>query len=125
MQAMKSYGSGNNNQRRGNDITVTQDGINSDTPMGANLTKTGATFRVWAPGATAVYVAFNARATYTPAAGDLLVKNAASGHWTAFISGVTEGTAYRYWIFAAGSSGFQPDPYARELPAPADPGAYA
>src|SRR5258708_4274645 len=106
-------------------MPVTQDGINSDTPMGANLTKIGATFRVWAPGATAVYVALNADATYTPAAGDLLVKNAASGHWTGFISGVTEGTAYRYWIVGAGSSGFKRDPYARELRYPAGTEDYA
>src|SRR5260370_20882803 len=101
MQPMKSYGSGNNNQRKGNDMAVTQDGINSDTPVGANLTKIGATFRVWAPGTTAVYVALNADATYTPAAGDLLVQNAASGHWTGIISGPTSGTAYRYWIVSA------------------------
>jgi 1,4-alpha-glucan branching enzyme len=106
-------------------MVVTQDGINSDTPMGANLTKTGATFRVWAPGATAVYVALNADATYTPAAGDLLAKDAASGHWTGFISGVTEGTAYRYWIVGAGSSGFKRDPYARELRYPAGTEDYA
>src|SRR5260221_8503780 len=106
-------------------MPVTQDGINSDTPMGANLTKTGATFRVWAPGATAVYVALNADATYTPVAGDLLVKDAAGGHWTGVISGVTEGTAYPYLDVGAGSSRLKRDPYPRGLCYPAATEDYA
>ena len=106
-------------------MPVTQNEIDSGTPMGANLTKNGATFRVWAPGARAVYVALNADATYTPSAEDLLVKNEATGHWTGFVAGVTEGTAYRYWIVGAGSEGFKRDPYARELRYPAGTEDYA
>ncbi|MDR3404679.1 MAG: alpha amylase C-terminal domain-containing protein [Chthoniobacter sp.] len=100
-------------------MKVTQDGISAETPMGAHLTNNGATFRVWAPGASAVYVALDAGASYTPDAGDLLNKDAASGHWTGFIAGVADGTAYRYWIVGEGSTGFKRDPYARELRYPA------
>ena len=98
---------------------VTQSGINSSTPMGANLTNGGATFRVWAPSATAVYLVLNADASYIPSPGDLLAKDPATGHWTGFASGVTEGTPYRFWVVGAGSSGFKRDPYARELRYPA------
>jgi hypothetical protein len=37
-------------------MNVTQDHITADTKMGANLLRHGATFRVWAPRAQAVYV---------------------------------------------------------------------
>ena len=35
---------------------IKQDNIDGNTPMGANLIAGGATFRVWAPGARAVYL---------------------------------------------------------------------
>src|SRR5213595_276201 len=41
---------------RGLAMPITQDHISSSTPMGANLLASGATFRVWAPDAEAVYV---------------------------------------------------------------------
>ena len=45
------------------------DHITPNTPMGANLIADGATFRVWAPHADAVYILgdFNGRAGTTPA----------------------------------------------------------
>jgi 1,4-alpha-glucan branching enzyme len=96
-------------------MAVTQDNINADTRMGGNLINGGATFRVWAPGATAVYVVLNADDTYVPAPGDLLTKDSESGHWMGFIDGVKDGTEYRYWLVGAGGAGFKRDPYAREL----------
>ncbi|MDB6137387.1 MAG: glycoside hydrolase family 13 domain protein [Verrucomicrobiaceae bacterium] len=83
--------------------------------MGANLLEDGATFRVWAPGAQAVYVALNSGTAYAPNPADLLTKDAATGHWTGFISGIADGTPYRYWVVGAGGGGFKRDPYAREL----------
>ncbi len=96
-------------------MAVTQQGINAGTPMGATLTANGATFRVWAPGATAVHVALEAGTSFTPTPADALEKNPATGHWTGFVDGVADGTAYRYWVIGAGSAGFKRDPYAREL----------
>ena len=96
-------------------MPVTQEGIDSRVPMGGNLVANGATFRVWAPGARAVYIVLNADADYTLDPTDLLVQDAATGHWTGFVRGVTDGTAYRYWIVGDGSAGFKRDPYAREL----------
>ena len=96
-------------------MPISQVGINPGTPMGAQLTNGGATFRVWAPGAQAVYVVLNAGTSYTPDPADLLAKNLATGHWTGFLAGVTDGTPYRYWLVGAGGAGFKRDPYAREL----------
>ena len=59
--------------------------------MGANLVDGGgATFRAWAPLATAVYV--NGTFGGTPKTGqinDLLLAKDANGYWTGFASGVT------------------------------------
>jgi 1,4-alpha-glucan branching enzyme len=85
------------------------------TPMGATLVADGATFRVWAPGATQVYVVFNGHTAIVPQASDELLKNDATGHWTGFIAGVTDGSLYRFWIVGPGGAGLKRDPYAREL----------
>lgn len=96
-------------------MPVSQQGIGPGTPMGGNLVAGGATFRVWAPGAQAVYVVFDAGADYTPDPADMLTHDLTTGHWTGFVGGVTDGAAYRYWIVGAGAEGFKRDPYAREL----------
>jgi 1,4-alpha-glucan branching enzyme len=92
------------------------DHIHSDTPMGANLIADGATFRVWAPQAQAVYAIgdFNHR-----------VRNHASlltrdefGHWRGFIPGVRDRARYMFYVVGEGSEGPKRDPYARELEAP-------
>jgi 1,4-alpha-glucan branching enzyme len=92
------------------------DHIHSGTPMGANLIADGATFRVWAPQAQAVYAIgdFNHR-----------VRNHASlltrdevGHWRGFIPGVRDRARYMFYVVGEGSEGPKRDPYARELEAP-------
>jgi 1,4-alpha-glucan branching enzyme len=84
--------------------------------MGANLIADGATFRVWAPQARAVYVIgdFNDR-----------VRNDASlltrdefGHWRGFMPGVQDRERYMFYIIGEGSEGPKRDPYARELETP-------
>ncbi|HEX4610671.1 MAG TPA: hypothetical protein VH092_20945, partial [Urbifossiella sp.] len=95
--------------------TITQEHIQVDTPLGANLIGGGATFRVWAPRATALHLKLN-----TPAAGfrpdptNALVKDA-NGFWGGFVAGVRDGDPYRFWVVGPGGQGFKRDPYAREL----------
>ena len=65
---------------------ISQANISANTPMGANLIGGGATFRAWAPRATAVYV--NGTFGGTPMTGqtdDLLMAKDANGYWTGFI----------------------------------------
>jgi len=99
--------------------SVTQDYIDHVTPFGATLRPEGATLRVWAPQATAVYLIVDDLAAsrtpgWQPRAEDLLVKQA-DDTWTGFLVGVTDGTPYRVYIIGAGSRGFKRDSYAREL----------
>jgi 1,4-alpha-glucan branching enzyme len=102
--------------------------------MGANLTpsRSGATFRVWAPGATHVYVSgsFN---DWAQDDASLLSKDE-RGYWEGFVPGVEPDDPYKFYVVGTGSSGYKRDPYARDLStAPAyplsnclvrDPGAY-
>jgi 1,4-alpha-glucan branching enzyme len=87
------------------------------TPMGANLVDGGgATFRVWAPRATAVYVnGIFGGTRKTGQTDDLLMAKDAHGYWTGFISDARDGDAYHFWVVGAGSSGYKRDPYAREM----------
>jgi len=95
-------------------MAASQDHIGGSTPMGANLIGDGATFRVWAPGAIRVYVAFDGGGQAPPPS-DELVKDAATGHWTGFFPGVVDGTRYRFWVEGPGNAGLKRDPWAREL----------
>src|SRR5437870_5106924 len=90
--------------------------IDAFTPMGANLAPGGATFRVWAPNATAVHVrgSFNNLEIRDDA---LLIKGA-SGYWHGFIAGVAEFSTYKFWITGPAGPGWKRDPYARELREP-------
>ena len=85
--------------------------------MGANLVDGGgATFRVWAPRAAAVYV--NGVFGGTPQTGqtaDLLMAKDANGYWTGFVVSARDGDPYHFWVVGAGSSGYKRDPYAREM----------
>jgi 1,4-alpha-glucan branching enzyme len=85
--------------------------------MGANLVNGGgATFRVWAPRATAVYVNGTFRGTpQTGQTDDLLMAKDAHGYWTGFISDAQDGDPYHFWVVGAGPSGYKRDPYAREM----------
>ena len=94
---------------------ISQENISADTPMGATLVPGGATFRVWAPRATAVYLngTFGGVAcgAQTP---DRLMANT-NGYWTGFQAGAAEGDLYNIWVAGTGSSGYKRDPYARDL----------
>lgn len=84
--------------------------------MGARLVPAGgATFRLWAPAATHVYVVLGGANNYVPRSSDELVKNVSTGHWTGYFPQAGEGTLYRYWIAGPGGSGLKRDPYAREI----------
>jgi 1,4-alpha-glucan branching enzyme len=84
--------------------------------MGANLVADGATFRVWAPSASAVHVrgSFNGFAVREDAA---LIR-AGGGHWHGFLRGISDGATYKYWITGPAGPGWKRDPYARELREP-------
>jgi 1,4-alpha-glucan branching enzyme len=81
--------------------------------MGATLVEGGATFRIWAPRARAVFIAgefneWNQGAEYrlTPIGG---------GHWAGFVEGLKDGDQYLFYVEGTGSSGYKRDPHARLL----------
>src|SRR2546430_8147223 len=80
--------------------------------MGASLVADGATFRVWAPNASAVHVRgdFNNFEIRDDAA---LVSHG-NGHWRGFISGVQDRQRYKFWIDGQAGPGYKREPYARE-----------
>ena len=93
--------------------------IRDTTPMGANLVARGATFRVWAPGATEVYVITDdlptaRQAGWTPRQRDRLVERE-DGTWAGFVPDLADGSPYRFFVVGLGGSGFKRDPWAREL----------
>jgi 1,4-alpha-glucan branching enzyme len=90
--------------------------IHRDTPMGASLVADGATFRVWAPHAHAVYAIgdFNNRRRDD----ESLLTRDEHGHWRGFISGVRDRQRYMFYVEGAGGEGPKRDPFARELQTP-------
>lgn len=84
--------------------------------MGANLVADGATFRVWAPNARALYVIgdFNGRQRTE----ETLLTRDADGHWRGFIAGVRDRDRYMFYVVGEGSEGPNRDPHARELQKP-------
>jgi 1,4-alpha-glucan branching enzyme len=95
---------------------LSQSNILPTTPLGANLVNGGATFRAWAPRATAVYVnGIFLGAPKTGQTSDLLMAQDARGYWTGFLAGAVDGDLYHFWVVGAGSSGYKRDPYAREM----------
>lgn len=95
---------------------MSQQNIQSNTPMGANLAPGGgATFRVWAPGASAVYVNGIFQETAATGQTDDLLMAESSGYWTGFMATAVDGDLYHFWVVGAGSSGYKRDPYAREM----------
>ena len=101
-------------------MATSQNQISASTPMGANLVRGGATFRVWAPSAQQVFVvtddisAARTDSGWRPKEKDALVRQP-DGTWTGFVPGLVDGSPYRYWVVGQGSAGFKRDPYAREL----------
>ena len=99
---------------------ISQANISPETPMGANLSADGATFRVWAPRATAVYL--NGVFNGTPQIGqtpDLLMSNDGTGYWTGFVPAAADGDLYHFLVAGTGSTGYKRDPFAREMAADA------
>lgn len=94
-------------------VAVTQENIGPNTPMGANLVGTGATFRTWAPGAREVYICYDRN--WGPKDANMLLTKDSQGYWTGFVPGITDGTQYKFYVVGAGSEGYKRDPYAREL----------
>jgi 1,4-alpha-glucan branching enzyme len=96
-------------------MPTSQEHIDAQTPMGANLTSAadGVTFRVWAPTAKDVFVSgdFNG---WTQTDANRLIKNV-DGYWTGFVPGVKADEPYKFYIVGNGSSGYKRDPYARDL----------
>lgn len=90
--------------------------ISSSTPMGATLVGGGATFRVWAPNASALHVrgSFNG---FTIQDDALLLKDE-RGYWRGFVDGVSDGDRYKYWVTGPAGPGWKRDPYARRLREP-------
>jgi 1,4-alpha-glucan branching enzyme len=96
-------------------MPASQTHVHPGTPMGANLIADGATFRVWAPDATAIYVVRDGIENYHPQEPDLLVRQPNSADWAGFFPDVHDGTKYRYFVVGPRGSGFKRDPWAREL----------
>src|SRR3954447_22087913 len=90
------------------------DHISADTPMGANLIESGATFRAWAPHAHTVHVCVNGA---SPAETNLLTRGD-DGHWRGFVAGVQDRDRYKFFVVGDGGAGPKRDPYARELATP-------
>jgi len=98
-------------------MPASQEHLTPDTPLGATLVADGATFRCWAPNASAVYVAFPTAPDREPwpKPDAQLLRRDAQGNWGGFFPGVEDGDTYRFYVVGTGSEGFKRDPYAREL----------
>jgi 1,4-alpha-glucan branching enzyme len=80
---------------------------------GATVVPGGATFRVWAPRAKAVYVSGDFNGWQQNAACQL---NAiGGGQWDTFIAGLKDGDQYKFYVVGQGSEGYKRDPRARLL----------
>jgi 1,4-alpha-glucan branching enzyme len=103
--------------RLAHNMPASQAHLTPNTPLGATLVDGGATFRCWAPAASAVYVAL-AQAPISepwPKPDPQLLQRDERGFWGGFFQGVVEGDPYRFYVVGDGSEGFKRDPYAREL----------
>jgi len=95
---------------------LTQQHISAQTPIGATLQADGATFKVWAPLAEAVYLdGIFGGETHEQHADDRLLQKDARGYWTGFQPGARDGDRYRYWVEGEAARGYKRDPAAREL----------
>jgi 1,4-alpha-glucan branching enzyme len=84
-------------------------------PVGATAVPGGATFRVWAPRATAVYVSGDFNGWKHDANSQM--QAIGGGHWAAFIPGLNLSSQYLFYVDGppTGTSGFKRDPRARLL----------
>ena len=86
------------------------------TPTGATLVADGATFRVWAPEASAVYLhGIFGGEVFDRLTDDRLLQKDERGYWTGYQAGARDSDRYRFWVEGLGSSGYKRDPCAREL----------
>lgn len=102
---------------------ISQDNITAATPMGANLIGAhGATFRVWAPRASAVNLLgnFGGVDQWTQTQQNLMLKHT-DGYWTGYVDSAHDGDQYKFYVIGTGAGedgqGYKRDPYARELTA--------
>ena len=97
---------------------ILQQGVGPGTPLGATLVAGGATFRAWAPRASAVYVCggFGGADQWRPAPENLLQKDP-QGYWAGFLPGAKEGDLYKFYVVGAAGEGYKRDPYGREVTA--------
>ncbi|HEX4965643.1 MAG TPA: alpha amylase C-terminal domain-containing protein [Thermoanaerobaculia bacterium] len=100
-------------------MPASQDHVSPATPIGVTPLPDGATFKVWAPEAQAVYLVWHPAGEPEPGAQrpgeDCLLVRDSGGYWTGFFPGVTEGALYRFWTIGPGGEGYKRDPRAREL----------
>jgi 1,4-alpha-glucan branching enzyme len=97
---------------------LSQSNISPNSPMGATLLPGGgATFRTWAPRATAVYLNGVFGGTPQSAQTDAqLMSKDSNGYWTGFLPNAAEGDLYHFYVVGpTGLTGFKRDPYAREM----------
>lgn len=95
---------------------ISQLNVTRSTPMGANLVPGGATFRVWAPRARAIYLNGTFNSTQrTGQSPDLLLQSGADGYWSGFLPDVEEGDLYTFLVVGNANTGTKRDPYAREM----------
>lgn len=81
--------------------------------MGGTLVPGGATFRVWAPRANAVYVSGVFNGWTQDSASQL--NPISGGHWVGFIPGLRDGDEYLFFVDGRGTDGYKRDPRARQL----------
>jgi len=94
-------------------FVITQEHISAATPMGANLVGDGATFKTWAPRATAVYLLGPFNNWSVSNKWKLAPRD--GGHWAGFAKHVSANTEYLFHVEGAGGKHDKRDPYAREL----------
>ncbi len=93
-------------------MTATEPALANPAP-GATVVPGGATFCVWAPRATAVYVSGDFNGWQQNAACQLA--SVGGGQWAAFIGGLRDGDQYKFYVSGAGGQGYKRDPRARLL----------
>jgi hypothetical protein len=101
-------------------MSASQEHITNATPMGANIVPGGATFRVFAPSARAMYIngIFDGVDFFRRDADDSLLLVKKNNYWTGFVSNVKDGDQYLFFVVGNGFKDFKRDPYARELSTP-------
>jgi 1,4-alpha-glucan branching enzyme len=86
---------------------ISQANISANTPMGANLVPAGgATFRAWAPLATAVYInGTSGGSSLTGQTNNLLLAKDANSYWAGFVGSAQEGDTYTFLVIGPGNTG--------------------